>query len=193
MCRSEAIYEDGEGRGTEEGDPPSPPPAPAPEEGEVLFGATRIDTSGTTNQEEINAAGEEEWFAFHAVAGVSCFPQCALICLHFRSSLPHGRIENDVVLCLVVGHTYQLDTDLETLPDSVMELYDTDGSTLLVENDDDPRVTELYDSYIEWSEFRNRSCSMQLHELALASELPACPGVEDCCAAITLTATLHCP
>jgi hypothetical protein len=51
----------------------------------------------------------------------------------------------------IAGDTYQLDTDLETLPDSVMELIDIDATTELVENDDDPRVSDLYDSYIEWT------------------------------------------
>ena len=161
-------------------DPPSPPPA------QIHFGATRVDTSGTTNEGEINAAGDEAWFAFHAVAGVSCFLDLSALSVIATPRKDRKRCG------LAAGHTYQLDTHirhLDTLPDSVMELYDIDGSTLLVENDDDPRLTEQYGSYIEWSEFRTRSCSMEMEELHSQA-----PGLSRrCCATITLTAALHRP
>ena len=62
------------------------------------------------------------------------------------------------------GASYEMDSDLETLPDSVMELLDIDGKTILVENDDDPRVTDLYDSYIEWTCPRDGTYFINVHE-----------------------------
>ena len=55
----------------------------------------------------------------------------------------------------VKGQTYQLETEMCTdrgcLEDTVMELIDRDQSTLLIENDDDERVTDRLDSFIEWT------------------------------------------
>jgi hypothetical protein len=51
----------------------------------------------------------------------------------------------------VAGETYQIDVDLGTLSDSVLELMEGDQTTIIVENDDDPRVHDVYASYIEWT------------------------------------------
>ena len=48
------------------------------------------------------------------------------------------------------GTAYQLDTEAGTLLDTVMQLKDTDGTTVIMENDDDERATGRADSYIEW-------------------------------------------
>lgn len=54
----------------------------------------------------------------------------------------------------VAGTTYQLETSLQGLPDSVMTLYGTDATTVLAENDDDgslgPELGGL-NSFIEWT------------------------------------------
>jgi hypothetical protein len=51
--------------------------------------------------------------------------------------------------------SYLLDTELQdtaaSLPDSIMRLYDTDLTTVLAENDDDPRQGQGRDSYIQWT------------------------------------------
>jgi hypothetical protein len=50
------------------------------------------------------------------------------------------------------GNTYQLDTELGTLDDTIMQLFATDGKTLIAENDDDERGGgKVFDSYIEWT------------------------------------------
>ena len=49
------------------------------------------------------------------------------------------------------GFTYQIETVLGTLDDTVVDLVDTDQSTVLVENDDDERSADSYASYIEWT------------------------------------------
>jgi hypothetical protein len=49
------------------------------------------------------------------------------------------------------GRTYSLDTSAGTLQDTIMALYAVDGTTQIVENDDDPRHTSSTDSYIEWT------------------------------------------
>ena len=49
------------------------------------------------------------------------------------------------------GYTYQVETVLGTLTDTVVSIVDTDRSTVLVENDDDGRDETSYASYIEWS------------------------------------------
>ena len=48
------------------------------------------------------------------------------------------------------GTTYQLDTEAGTLLDTVMQLKDMDGTTVIMENDDDERAAGRTDSYIEW-------------------------------------------
>ena len=53
------------------------------------------------------------------------------------------------------GQTYLLETEqcdeADCLSDTVMQLIGVDGTTVLVENDDDARVTGLLESYIEWT------------------------------------------
>jgi hypothetical protein len=49
------------------------------------------------------------------------------------------------------GFTYQIETVIGTLDDTVVDLVDTDQSTVLVENDDDERDPDSYASYIEWT------------------------------------------
>ena len=49
------------------------------------------------------------------------------------------------------GASYQIETDLQTLDDTMVDLIDTDGHSLLVENDDDDRNPNTYASYIEWT------------------------------------------
>ena len=49
------------------------------------------------------------------------------------------------------GKTYELDTEVGTLLDTVMDLVDLDGLGVLAENDDDERLTGRLDSYIEWT------------------------------------------
>ena len=49
------------------------------------------------------------------------------------------------------GASYQIETDLQTLDDTMVDLIDTDGHSLLVENDDDDRDPNTYASYIEWT------------------------------------------
>ena len=50
------------------------------------------------------------------------------------------------------GNTYQLDTELGTLDDTIMQLFATDGKTLVAETDDDERGGgKVFDSYIEWT------------------------------------------
>ena len=57
--------------------------------------------------------------------------------------------EDFYVFSAQAGATYLLETDAQTLSDTVMVLYDLDGVTVIVENDDDTRTGSL-DSYIEW-------------------------------------------
>jgi hypothetical protein len=49
------------------------------------------------------------------------------------------------------GASYQIQTIIGTLDDTVMDLVDTDGSTQLAENDDDARDPNSYASFLEWS------------------------------------------
>ena len=49
------------------------------------------------------------------------------------------------------GASYQIETDLRTLDDTMVDLVDTDRSSVLVENDDDDRDPNTYASYIEWT------------------------------------------
>ena len=49
------------------------------------------------------------------------------------------------------GKSYAIETMLGTLDDTVIDVIDTDGKRVLVENDDDERGTESYASYIEWT------------------------------------------
>ena len=82
---------------------------------------TPIDTSGVFMSGEVTATVHQDWHSFDAVK----------------------------------GQTYQLETEMCTgrgcLEDTVMELIDRDQSTLLIENDDDERVTDRLDSFIEWT------------------------------------------
>jgi hypothetical protein len=47
-------------------------------------------------------------------------------------------------------HTYQMETDGQTLTDTVLQLIDPDGSTVISENDDDERSDGSL-SFIEWT------------------------------------------
>lgn len=67
-----------------------------------------------------------------------------------RSPGPPG-MEKQFQFTAVGGTTYQLETDLLGLPDSVMTLYDTDAMTVLAENDDNPLASNSLSSYIEWT------------------------------------------
>ena len=49
------------------------------------------------------------------------------------------------------GYSYQIETVLGTASDTIVDLVDTDRSTVLVENDDDDRSNDSYASYIEWT------------------------------------------
>ena len=49
------------------------------------------------------------------------------------------------------GATYQIETVCMTLDDTVMDLLQPDGQTQIVENDDDPRDSNSYASYVEWT------------------------------------------
>ena len=49
------------------------------------------------------------------------------------------------------GNTYQLDTEVGTLRDTILELVDLDQRTTIAENDDDSRATGRLDSFIEWT------------------------------------------
>lgn len=49
------------------------------------------------------------------------------------------------------GSTYQMETDAVGLPDTMMELVDSDQRTTLAENDDDTRDGGRLDSFIEWT------------------------------------------
>ena len=50
------------------------------------------------------------------------------------------------------GSTYQMEVMLGTLDDSIIDLIDTDGSTVIIENDDDERDGRTgYASYMEWT------------------------------------------
>jgi hypothetical protein len=52
----------------------------------------------------------------------------------------------------VAAHTYQIETTLGTMGDTVIDLVDTDRATVIVENDDDVRVgSRTLASYIEWT------------------------------------------
>ena len=83
--------------------------------------ATPIGTDGVFVTGEVTVDVEEVWYSFTAVAGT----------------------------------TYQLESDMceqaDCLTDTVMRLIDTDQGTVLIENDDDERVTGYLDSYIEWT------------------------------------------
>ena len=63
---------------------------------------------------------------------------------------PPGQ-EQQFQFTAVAGITYQLDTQLLGLPDSVMTLYGTDARTVLAENDDNPTLGGGLSSYIEWT------------------------------------------
>ena len=49
------------------------------------------------------------------------------------------------------GYTYQIETVLGSLTDTMVDLVDTDSSTVIVENDDDDRDPNSYASFIEWT------------------------------------------
>ena len=49
------------------------------------------------------------------------------------------------------GRTYELETEVGSLLDTMMILVDADGESTLAENDDDERATGQLDSYIEWT------------------------------------------
>jgi hypothetical protein len=49
------------------------------------------------------------------------------------------------------GFTYEIETVLGSAADTIVDLVDTDRSSVLVENDDDARDTNSYASYIEWT------------------------------------------
>lgn len=49
------------------------------------------------------------------------------------------------------GSTYQIETDANSLQDTMLELVASDGRTTLAENDDDSRNGGRLDSYIEWT------------------------------------------
>ena len=51
----------------------------------------------------------------------------------------------------VAGASYSIETQLQTLDDTMVDLVDTDGTTIILENDDDERSTNSYASYIEWT------------------------------------------
>lgn len=67
-----------------------------------------------------------------------------------QSPGPPG-VEQQFQFTAVGGITYQLETELLGLPDSVMTLYDTDARTVLAENDDNPAQGGGLSSYIEWT------------------------------------------
>ena len=49
------------------------------------------------------------------------------------------------------GFSYEIETVLGSAADTIVDLVDTDRSSVLVENDDDARDTNSYASYIEWT------------------------------------------
>ena len=70
--------------------------------------------------------------------------------------VPDGEVTSDVdevwySFQAVEGQTYQLESERGSLPDTVLRLIDVDQATVLIENDDDERVTGRLDSWIEWT------------------------------------------
>jgi hypothetical protein len=107
--------------------PPPPPPPPPPVVGpppppDVIIDTghmdrTMIQADGTAAHGQVQQAGDQEWFDFHATAGT----------------------------------TYQMEVQLGTLDDSIIDLIDNDQATVIAENDDDERGGGGYASYMEWT------------------------------------------
>ena len=65
-----------------------------------------------------------------------------------RSASDHEWYQFDAV----AAHTYQIETTLGTMGDTVIDLVDTDRATVIVENDDDARTgSRTLASYVEWT------------------------------------------
>jgi len=69
-----------------------------------------------------------------------------------RGEVQHGTDHEWYQFDAVAGDTYQIETTLDGIEDTVIDLVDTDRSTVIVENDDDQRAgASTYASYIEWT------------------------------------------
>ena len=69
-----------------------------------------------------------------------------------RGEIVHGTDHEWYQFDAIAAHTYQVETSLDGIQDTVMDLVDTDRSTVIVENDDDDRAgANSYASYIEWT------------------------------------------
>ena len=66
-------------------------------------------------------------------------------------SIDHPAGSNWFVFHGQGGASYEFETATGTLDDTVMDLLDTDASTLLDENDDDSRDPNSYASFLEWT------------------------------------------
>jgi hypothetical protein len=66
-------------------------------------------------------------------------------------SIDHAADSNWFVFHGLGGASYEFETATGTLDDTVMDLLDTDASTLLDENDDDSRDPNSYASFLEWT------------------------------------------
>lgn len=98
------------------------------------------------------------------VGGVAALPQLRqlqsgeanALRLQTNGASVDGNIERPAahqwfVFSAQAGASYEFETAAGTLDDTVMDLLDTDASTLLDENDDDSRDPNSYASFLEWT------------------------------------------
>ena len=134
-----------------------PPPPPAHDPLPNLFGGEPSPTPAPAPNPVVVAPGGE-------IPGMGKVTPIAPDGVKHQEEIDVGGEVEVFSFVAKAGESYEMDSDLETLPDSVMELLDIDGKTILVENDDDPRVTDLYDSYIEWTCPRDGTYFINVHE-----------------------------
>ena len=134
-----------------------PPPPPAHDPLPNLFGGEPSPTPAPAPNPVVVAPGGE-------IPGMGKVTSIAPDGVKHQEEIDVGGEVEVFSFVAKAGESYEVDSDLETLPDSVMELLDVDGKTILVENDDDPRVTDLYDSYFEWTCPRDGTYFINVHE-----------------------------
>lgn len=134
-----------------------PPPPPAHDPLPNLFGGEPSPTPAPAPNPVVVAPGGE-------IPGMGKVTPIAPDGVKHQEEIDVGGEVEVFSFVAKAGESYEMDSDLETLPDSVMELLDIDGKTILVENDDDPRVTDLYDSYIEWTCPKDGTYFINVHE-----------------------------
>lgn len=110
-----------------------------------------------TSDASIGAEGFEVNYNCAAPPAVPPPPPAALVFTPITpgNGLIQGSVDSDAgawfIFDAIAGDTYQIETQADTLADTMMDLVDVDGQTTLVENDDDTRTSGSLASYIEWT------------------------------------------